>query len=140
MRSWTLRYFCRSKLFSKLFSWWSVKAVRAFLGFFCFNIPPEESSGDVHEPLFVSMQKHIVKWNSCVKGLYISNPINTWKNIISTSMQMGDYFVKVVDASTILEKLIIKENIFFIIWNFWWIKPLYHFEIAKSKEQNSNII
>lgn len=34
MRSWTLRYFCRSKLRSSWASWWSVKAVRAFLGFF----------------------------------------------------------------------------------------------------------
>lgn len=34
MRSWTLRYFCRSKLRSSCASWWSVKAVRAFLGFF----------------------------------------------------------------------------------------------------------
>lgn len=33
MRSWTLRYFCRSKLRSSWASWWSVKAVRAFLGF-----------------------------------------------------------------------------------------------------------
>ena len=30
----TLRYFCRSKLRSSWASWWSVKAVRAFLGFF----------------------------------------------------------------------------------------------------------
>lgn len=33
MRSWTLRYFWRSKLRSSCASWWSVKAVRAFLGF-----------------------------------------------------------------------------------------------------------
>ena len=33
IRSCTLRYFWRSKVFSRLFSWWSVKAVRAFLGF-----------------------------------------------------------------------------------------------------------
>lgn len=34
IRSWTLRYFWRSKLRSNCASWWSVKAVRAFLGFF----------------------------------------------------------------------------------------------------------
>lgn len=34
MRSCTLRYFCRSKLRSSWLSWWSVKAVRAFRGFF----------------------------------------------------------------------------------------------------------
>lgn len=34
IRSCTLRYFCRSKLLSSCASWWSVKAVRAFLGFF----------------------------------------------------------------------------------------------------------
>lgn len=34
IRSCTLRYFCRSKLRSSWASWWSVKAVRAFLGFF----------------------------------------------------------------------------------------------------------
>lgn len=33
IRSWTLRYFWRSKLRSSCASWWSVKAVRAFLGF-----------------------------------------------------------------------------------------------------------
>ena len=30
----TLRYFCLSKLFSKLFNWWSENAVLAFLCFF----------------------------------------------------------------------------------------------------------
>ena len=33
-RSWTLRYFWRSKLFSSVCSWWSVKAVRALRAFF----------------------------------------------------------------------------------------------------------
>ena len=33
----TLRYFCRSKLFSRQPSWWSVKAVRAFRGFLDFD-------------------------------------------------------------------------------------------------------
>lgn len=36
----TLRYFCRSKLFSRVWSWWSVKAVRAFL---CFLLCAELS-------------------------------------------------------------------------------------------------
>ena len=34
IRSCTLRYFWRSKLFSKVWSWWSEKAVRAFRCFF----------------------------------------------------------------------------------------------------------
>lgn len=33
IRSWTLKYFWRSKLRSNCANWWSVKAVRAFLGF-----------------------------------------------------------------------------------------------------------
>lgn len=35
--SWTLRYFCRSKDFSSVCSWWSVKAVRALR---CFLLNP----------------------------------------------------------------------------------------------------
>lgn len=43
MRSCTLRYFCRSKLFSKELSWWSVNAVLAFRGFLLdFNDPLSE--------------------------------------------------------------------------------------------------
>lgn len=34
IRSWTFKYFCRSKLFSKQFNCWSVNAVRAFRVFF----------------------------------------------------------------------------------------------------------
>ncbi len=40
IRSWTERYFWRSKVFSRVWSCRSVKAVRAFLGFFCFMEPP----------------------------------------------------------------------------------------------------
>lgn len=35
--SWTLRYFCLAKCFSRLLSCWSVKAVLAFRGFFNFE-------------------------------------------------------------------------------------------------------
>ena len=35
--SWTLRYFCLAKCFSKLFNCWSVKAVLAFRGFLIFD-------------------------------------------------------------------------------------------------------
>ena len=45
----TLRYFCRSKLFSRVCSWWSVKAVRAFR---CFLLCAELSVLD--EELFGS--------------------------------------------------------------------------------------
>lgn len=37
MRSWTLRYFWRSKDFSSVCNWWSVKAVRALR---CFFVKP----------------------------------------------------------------------------------------------------
>ena len=40
-RSWTLRYFWRSKLFSSVCSWWSVKAVRALR---CFR-PQDDGDG-----------------------------------------------------------------------------------------------
>lgn len=63
MRSWTLRYFCLSKLFSRLFNWWSVKAVLAFLGFFCFKIPEGSSEED---PLFVSVDQRIERINMVV--------------------------------------------------------------------------
>ena len=36
--SWTLKYFCLSKLDSSELSWWSVKAVRAFRGFLGFRL------------------------------------------------------------------------------------------------------
>lgn len=39
MRSCTLRYFCLSKFVSRVCSWWSVKAVRAFLCFLCCDPP-----------------------------------------------------------------------------------------------------
>lgn len=39
MRSWTLKYFCRSNDFSNVCSWWSVKAVRAFR---CFLLRPDD--------------------------------------------------------------------------------------------------
>ncbi|MPC83653.1 hypothetical protein E2C01_078368 [Portunus trituberculatus] len=44
MRSCTLRYFCRSKLFSSVCSWWSVKAVRAFRCFLHGGGPEPASS------------------------------------------------------------------------------------------------
>lgn len=71
MRSWTLRYFCLSKLFSRLFSWWSVKAVRAFLGFFCFKIPEGSSEED---PLFVSVDQRIERIN-----IVVNITFNIWK-------------------------------------------------------------
>lgn len=40
MRSWTLRYFWRSKLCSRVFNWWSVNAVRAFRVFLTLPPPP----------------------------------------------------------------------------------------------------
>lgn len=44
IRSWTLRYFCRSKLFSSVCSWWSVNAVRAFLCFLLSPLIPSRTS------------------------------------------------------------------------------------------------
>jgi len=40
MRSWTLRYFCLSKLCSSVFSWWSVNAVLALRVFFVLLLVP----------------------------------------------------------------------------------------------------
>jgi hypothetical protein len=39
IRSWTLRYFWRSNDFSRVWSWWSVNAVRAFR---CFLLSPDD--------------------------------------------------------------------------------------------------
>ena len=39
MRSWTLRYFCLSKLCSSVLSWWSVNAVLALRVFFDLLLP-----------------------------------------------------------------------------------------------------
>lgn len=52
---------------------------------------------------------------------------------------MGDYFVKMVEASNILEKLIIKENIFLSFGNFDELNRYIILKLQRAKNKTATL-
>jgi hypothetical protein len=131
IRSCTLRYFCRSKLFSKQFNCWSVNAVRALRGFlFDFNVLP------------------FIIWPPPLSDVLVSSPISesiekiktfSWTRIKQNDLWYSDW----LKNSHLVEKEVLKKkmsgcNISDLIYYWLSLRRKRRYEARKEQDYDLN--